>query len=280
MQHLNGKVTNIYNRTSIAPTQSRVCKGNPTAQEFLQWFEGSVVCDKRGYPLVQYHGMHTDIGQSNFFPFSHFGDVNVGNLFSGYHKGKVIDDENYRGGTVYPVILNVKNPLGIPDIKIHPLWNIIKHLNQWDIISKDEADWVKAAKDKRAKHPICKDKAHIKHIETEYPSALYAHYKLTDCSGEFWAAERLTKLLLKKGYDGFVYTNTHECPGSISWIIPDPKNQIRMATDVAACGGPITHKKSFLPQVFAETALPEIAAYIERERDGVLDMRTNYTLDI
>ena len=280
MQHLNGTVTNIYNRTAVSPSRSRLGKENPAAKEFLEWFDGSVVCDRRGYPLVQYHGMHLDIGQSDFFPFSHFGDVNVGNLFSGYNKGKVIEDDDYRGGTVYPVILNIKNPLGIPDIKIHPLWNIIKHLNKWGVISDDDVNWVKAAEEKRAKHPIWKDKAHIRHIQEEYPSALYAHYKLTDCSGEFWAAERLTELLLKKGYDGFVYTNTHECPGSISWIIPDPKNQIRMATDVAACGVPLSHKKGFVPRIIENTTLPAIDEYIETERDGILDTRSNITLEL
>jgi hypothetical protein len=245
LSHLNGSVANCFNRTSIAPTRAHLCKDNANARTFLEWFEGSVVCDKHGYPLVQYHGSRCDLGDTDFFPYSHFGNVDAANGFTGFNRHAPNTPAEDRGGVVYPVILNIKNPLGIPDISIHPIWNIIDHLNKWGILTDAETKWVNAAEDNQTKHPACDHPDHLAYIQSEYPNQLFAHYRLADCSEDFWKAERLTQALKQKGYDGIAYTNTHEYKGHTSWIALDPATQTMPATQVAAKGVPVTHSRNF-----------------------------------
>lgn len=264
LTHLNGSVANCFNRKSIAPARSRLCQNNMQAQEFLKWFEGSVVCDKRGYPLVQYHGSRCDLGDTDFFPYSHFGNVNAANGFTGFNKHAPHTPADDRGGVVYPVVLNIKKPLGIPDISIHPIWNIIDHLNKWGILSRAETKWISAAEDNAAKHPACDDPNHLAYIRREYPNQLFAHYRLADCSEDFWKAERLTQALKQKGYDGVAYTNTYEYSGHTSWIVFDPTTQIKMATEVAAKGVPLTHSRNFRMMNTKERNYETITRHIDR----------------
>ena len=260
--HLNGSIRNSFDRVSITPSRSRICRDNPDALEFLDWFEGSVVCDKRGYPLVQYHGSHADIGDTHFLPYSHFGIRNVGNGFTGFNRHDPNQVAERRGGVVYPVILNIKKPLGLPDIDIHTTWNIIDRLHEWDIISEEEKNWINAARKIQEKHPICMNEKHAAYIKNEYPSQLFAHYKLTDCSTDFWTSERLTEVLKQKGYDGIGYINTHEYAGSVSWIVFEPEKQIRFATDANKCSVPLSYNSNYTLHNTDEKTYPKIQEFI------------------
>lgn len=81
------------------------------SSSFKTWFSASKVVDKKGNPLIVYHG--TDANFETFLPLSHFGTAKAAN-------GRLSSKRNIYGASadgqhVMPVYLSIQNPLRIAD---------------------------------------------------------------------------------------------------------------------------------------------------------------------
>jgi|GEM_PF-2519167 hypothetical protein len=73
---------------------------------FESWFRNSKVVDSQNKPLVVFHATASEFDPYAFNPLSHFGSAKAaGDLY------EFMDD--YSGTRVFPVFLNIKNPMKI-----------------------------------------------------------------------------------------------------------------------------------------------------------------------
>lgn len=165
---------------------------------FKNWFKDSKVVDANGKPLVMYHGtqamspgigLEADTEFTEFRRYSHFGDSDTANEFA-TSKQLESGDEPIEHGRMYPVYLSIQNPLRITDSGgYHDLVTLKR-----DIVSALAKTGVPRAK-----------------LDTMFK------YSTVDA------------MLREHGYDGLVYKNIVEGPGTDSWIIIDP-GQVKSAT--------------------------------------------------
>jgi hypothetical protein len=162
---------------------------------FKRWFKNSKVVDNKGNPLVMYHLSKSEEIFTEFLPFSHFGTVQATEEIMGdeyeYLKYKVKDGPFPQKYRTYPVYLSIRKPIVLTDIGSEPreqlrLWT--EEANEQNALSARAADEI----DYESKHDI------------RYANSLFI------------------KRLKAKGYDGIVYENVEEDPGSLSWVIFDP----------------------------------------------------------
>lgn len=112
---------------------------------FKRWFGESKVVDENGAPLVVYHG--TRAGDFDFFNTSGDGKIyggEVGSHFGPENQANArLDQTRNRGVTdgeaVYPVYLNIRNPLRVEDRGGFSHSNIIMQMKEQGIL--DYAEW-------------------------------------------------------------------------------------------------------------------------------------------
>lgn len=208
-----------------------------TSPQFKRWFDGSEVVDRKtGNPLICFHSSINEHGENfkHFRPFSHFGTFRAAE-----------DNINLKANTsnyisMYPVVLNIKNPLEIEDIGVSHT-NAIQYLYSMykakGIDKNDVLEYVKEAFSRyepKFKPNIAyqnfpelvqyitkKITYDLKYLDTGEPIDLIVN-KYAGAPTELNNAEsykQLVTFIRKNGYDGFKYRNSVEDRGSISWII-------------------------------------------------------------
>lgn len=243
-------------------------------ESFKTWFTGSKVVNKQGDPLIVCHATSANI--DNFFPYSHFGTLAAAeHMANRARSGK--------SAAIYPVILDIKNPIEIEDNGNHPIDYYYRVLQEQGILTSDEVEGIRAnilpvypfppglVPDCENFYP---DEIPLSVIETH--RSIHENYvRLYECyieelkNEDFYSAlgwnpqnvhgQRLAKTLLDKGYDGFKYVNMEEDQGSISWTILH-HSQVRSALD----GQPFRAGKPFAD------LKPEILEYLIEEREEML----------
>ena len=205
---------------------------------FQNWFEGSKVLDAQGQPLVVFHGTSSHFDVNEFYPLSHFGSIAAANHFSRINKGHV-----------FPVYLNIKQPLYIGDLGSHTESTFCKLFSLPsehaldeiipDLLSADELEYCfpnHIIKCKVLSYCFCnkarKTVKNIKEIDTstsikeDIENSVILHPQRQNHS--FVWIDRMVRVLEAKGYDGFIYKNTEEDRGSYSFI-PFRQSQVKSA---------------------------------------------------
>jgi hypothetical protein len=211
---------------------------------FQTWAADTAVRDERGAPLVVYHA--SDIPVTSFWPLSHFGTQDAANDLAQKRGGRY-DSETSR--TIYPVYLDIKNPLRLPDTSNHGR-ETYKTLMA-GILTPEEIDdvfqqpWQESfydlqgmladdvssyAPDGGALSALFNQfKEYVADYESEIEElregGLYDEYGLNP--NNLWC-QRLVNVLSAKGYDGLCYENQSEDKGSVSWVIFN-SHQVRSA---------------------------------------------------
>lgn len=228
---------------------------------FQAWFKGSKVRNENGSPLIVAHATSSHI--DNFFPYSHFGTLAAAEDIA--RKGR-----SGHSPVIYPVVLDIKNPIEIEDRGNHPIDMYCEVLQGMGVLTATE---VAEMRDMPAPYP------HIPgmkpYCENYYPNdcaidmiethqTIFKEYvqKYEDNIRElqdenFYSSlgwnphnvrgQRLAKKLLDKGYDGFKYINEEEDAGSVSWTILH-HCQVRSALD----GQPFRADRETFKEINAE----------------------------
>jgi hypothetical protein len=182
---------------------------------FKTWFRNSRVVRDGKEPDIVYHGTMSSVitdrdvtagnlGQdtreiSEFHPFTHFGTSDAANERIGARDPtrKVTSEtleakRMMKGKRIIPGWLSIQNPIRVTDTGGDlGTADLVDHMVDQRIITQNEADE-------------------------------WAAMNRTDLRK--WSSEnRLINLIESKGYDGFVYVNEVEDPGSISWIALRPQ---------------------------------------------------------
>ncbi len=214
--------------------------------EFRRWFRASRVVDEQGRPLAVHHAVHTMTTYRErreqrdpftaFYPMSHFGSVwaateraiggsRVGSrmkLTFGLPDPSVVTDEDIdaqyvedarrrwhpmdlRGVRVYPVYLSLQNPAYVSDTEANNPDELFKRLAALD------NDPVK--KNRQERHRIANE----------------------EVLGYGEGRRQMSGLLELYGYDGMIYTNNVEDPGSMSAVAVYPE-QIKSVFNVGTWG--------------------------------------------
>jgi len=170
------------------------------------------VVDSKGIPLVVYHGTSSDTNFSTFQSMSHFGSLKAATeVTKDMVGGEAI------GGRIFPVYLDIKNPARVRDMgqyEHHNPSSLAISLEKTGAISSKEAKQIIAT-------------------------------NAVDRDGAYEQAQTdLIFLLRSKGYDGLVYKNKVEDPGSTSWVVFD-SSQVHSAVgaDAALAKGPVLKGK-------------------------------------
>ena len=188
---------------------------DPNSDQFLKWFQGSQVVDKKGNPLMMYHATNTGINFKTFKPMSHFGDIEAAHDIVHAKKSP-------KGGMrIIPVYLNIKNPMVLDDKgEQHSAWRIIRYMRKSGIIDGAMEDNIYLRWQGMSSNDYWRggfngayaNKSDAKTWDTEEKARM----------------KDLVKIIRKMGYDGFNYTNTKESKGSVSWV-PLTNRQVRFA---------------------------------------------------
>lgn len=203
-------------RFSILPAYKQEIMQNPN---FQSWFAGSTVTDEDGSPKIVYHSSMANKDFGAFKPLSHFGSLNAAQErlstsiagLSPHGITKIasdngIDPNNYK--------------------KVNEWWDGLGSVKQLDMVAKFYPDLIDNARvfpvmlairnpvrivDEGDQHDY-----RVLSVDLENEGILN--------SRESWVARnwvgpnKLIELLERKGYDGFVYENSIEDPGSQSYI--------------------------------------------------------------
>jgi hypothetical protein len=256
---LNGTVQNLCAAKRLSSAFWQQARKNPAQYEFGKWFNGSLVADKKGRPIVQHHTTEMDIGNTPFWLLSHFGTAAAAEHFSKELK-------NYRfHSNTYDVVLSIRKPLGLPDFKQHNPTALAGKFRHFGIITPQEYQYIYGtgfAGFCRETHPD-----HQALIDRkDYLIEKYGRRRVEKIfdwrtPNEFWIADRLVQNLESKGYDGLVYMNRGEDPGSMTWT-PFRGSQVRPVFAARGAGIEISPETSFQLRSDKRVLYPQIDNYI------------------
>lgn len=196
----------IGNRGTFDPANANILFGQALQREqaFSKWFNNSKVVNESGQPLVVYHGTSSkDFDAFETYGLgSHFGpseaSEDILQLRAGVTHSYQPRSENYvENSRVVPVYLSLQNPLRVPDLGNWEVEDLLSELRLRDVLSLAEEESFRAEWDE---------------------------VDLNEADGR----EIIRKVLAGKGYDGLVYTNTHEAKGTDAYVAFSPE-QIKSA---------------------------------------------------
>ncbi len=185
---------------------------NVKSKDFMKWFAGSKVVDEFGNPQLMYHGtinQHDKVvkGIRRFYPLSHFGSVRAANkrIKDVISDLKINRIDNNFSRSIYPVYLNIKNPLRISDRvdTSHDPLSLLRYL-AFGTFDKVRSENMRYRKKRYGK------------------ISLEQYYRIDRNFLENTIKAKVIELLRRKGYDGLVYKNALEDRGRDSWVIFSP----------------------------------------------------------
>lgn len=182
---------------------------------FSEWIEGSAFVDRKGRPIVLYHG--TDTG-ADFNIFARTEESSIGFHFGNAgaaHKrieNMTHPDERGSWGAVIPVVCNARNPLRLTD---HLVWNIddvVGELHDLGLVTDHQHDFILHS---------CSEYALFAAIELAgYDCIVYEndteHADTPSDSFIIWRAEQV------KGF--YAGSFDRQCPGLVPGIAHDPED--------------------------------------------------------
>lgn len=166
----------------------------PTGDGFRQWFGDSKVVDNSGHPMVVYHGTKDNFELEKMWPWSHFGTSEAANT----RASSSVFNISGQSAQVFPAYLSLQNPLRIKDNGLETPGEYAKAILRSGAFSRRERN------------------------------TILKNWDSMDLDEKF---ETLEQAVRSKGYDGLVYTNKVEDSGSISYVVFEPRQQVRSAFD-------------------------------------------------
>lgn len=178
--------------------EKRVAYGDQTkTPEFKKWFGDSKVVDESGEPLTYYHSTTSPKQIQQFEKRSglsgHFGTLKAAEDRMRQAREDGTFDEN-APASIVPVYLSIQNPVRMSDVHFDNAEEMVLDLRDKNIISAKEA----------------------------------TKLNVYDNEDKRFDMRPVVDLLKKKGYDGIVYENAVEDPGSDTYIPFEP-TQIKSA---------------------------------------------------
>lgn len=202
---------------------------------FKRWFSGSKVVDEDGNPLICYHGTVSWKGQfKQWRPFTHFGTSRASTDAIMRRYDDIIGKNPitpYRS-RIYPVFLSIKNPISMDDDE-----DLQHGPDQYQMELKtqlliDNPSYKSDAIMRAGFNMLFFQHHKKKRITGEFPNresieeVIRQESRVTEFGFQYNFSNKVRLTVIRKvmryyGYDGFVYENVVEHPGSISWVIID-----------------------------------------------------------
>jgi hypothetical protein len=177
---------------SIPPSDVSRMAQLEKAPDFANWFANSKVADPAGNPIVMYHGTTKEI--STLKPSDlgvHVGTVDQAQSRINYHGEK--------GGNVMPLYVSIKNPLRLND---SPSWkDPMYYIDKTGIANYLSKELVGALKNIPFVYKEIIRKNNGKNDEVAQ--------KQMEAVADFYN-KKVVDELKAQGYDGIVYSNTHD----------------------------------------------------------------------
>lgn len=177
---------------SIPPSDVSRMAELTKAPDFANWFANSKVADPAGNPIVMYHGTTKEV--STLKPSDlgvHVGTIDQAQSRIDYHGGK--------GGNVMPLYVSIKNPLRLND---SPSWkDPMYYIDKTGIANYLSKELVGALKDVPFVYKEIIRKNNGKNDEVAQ--------KQMEAVADFYN-KKVVDELKAQGYDGIVYSNTHD----------------------------------------------------------------------
>ena len=215
---------------------------------FRQWFDGSQVVDEQGKPAMVFHGTRTDREFGKLRAFSHFGSLAAASTFSDDPWEKPSYTDYLAPGRIYPVYLKIKNPAPMREIwsvKTGNDHNSLGYLYDLKAGARSRIRGAARGKQSSGFEPLLEA---LEELEDQWlremgvPSkwSLESILSMSDLQAEYSQILRqrpegegrrivqLLRTLISLGFDGIIYANALEDPGSMSWV-PFHQSQIRYA---------------------------------------------------
>lgn len=250
-----------YN-TCHDPEDGRFCSGDQRGSQhpqtqtaaFRRWFEGSVVTNPDGSPKVLYHATNWDVEE--FRPFTHVGTAQAANdryaaliAMDDWINGTTGSNRRPTDYRMYPVYVAMKNPLRMPDLASidSSSGRLLAEIQE----EMDDPDYDGSGH------------GYPRGWEGEEAIATTLLEMGIFTIDDFEEARSNRKALLKlrrMGYDGIVYQNDVEDPGSDSYIVFSP----RQIKSVSGSKGTFSRRRRI-----SESALRESHQQRMAERFGV-----------
>ena len=207
-------------------SRPKVTLGTPA---FKSWFGKSKVVDKKGKPIVVYHGtgaefgvFDSDAGEGNDIGF-HFGTASaakdrLAGIKESVSRGDRFDEGKPR---VMEAFLRIENPLRLKETR-NGSWQVIDILNQLlggnKINPAFKSDANKFSNDELTVEIGRENNGNVERVAS------------WDLNSRSEATEWMNKYLQSKGFDGIVYENKIEDKGRDSYIV-FASDQIKSATN-------------------------------------------------
>jgi len=190
----------------------------PDSAQFRRWFGRSKVVDKRGLPLVVWHGSKS----ANFTTFRFKGESEIGPHFGTYAAAAEFVDERFIRREqlpqhLRPFYLSIQNPIKLEDCRWTDGIGFVgdERLTVQQVESDDPYYLGQGVlRQLVQKRLLTADKARGVSVGFLNPR----EGRTPADRGPY-----LATILRALGHDGVVYKNFHEDIGSLSWIIFDPR---------------------------------------------------------
>jgi len=169
---------------------------------FRQWFRNSKVVDKKGQPLMLFHGTAHPEEFDKLKGVSHFGTLKAADTYAWFQ-----DPTARAGPRIYPVYLRIENPVRMYDsARQHTAYTYAQDITKANRGNAALADSLRAL---------------LRDWVEEAESYGYSRNSIED--GRPWKGEarrmrHLIQVLERNGFDGIVYVNKEEHIGTTSWV--------------------------------------------------------------
>ena len=188
----------------------------PNLKAFEQWFKGSKVTGLNGEPLVVFHGSSAIFDIAEIRILSHFGTCEAAHC-------RLREGGNH---LLFPVYLNIRNPLEIMDMNIHSGLEFKKLFTKENYRGADNTANCKIMSPAEIRYcfghrhtdRFGPEKPTIKEFFKRFSKASPPQIQMPSPISDGWE-HRMIKTLQAKGYDGFTYSNQVEDRKSLSFII-------------------------------------------------------------
>jgi hypothetical protein len=209
-------------------------------KEFSNWFNGSILKDEKGNPLILYHGTFDRSLEQNLRPFNKFDSKHISQI--GFHFGSVDDandivNKNFgKDHRIFPVVISMKNPLRIDDLNHFGSNSETIQMKQRDFLIKNYCGIEYNHKNPSECQKFVMEKwwslvGDISKIQEENEiDDEEMDSMMEECLLPFTlCGEDYAKLLLELGYDGIIYKNKYENEIGSDSVIAIKPGQVRSA---------------------------------------------------
>ncbi len=199
--------------------------GRRNPDDFAEWIAGTAVVGPDGKPARVFHATNADV-EGQFHPYTHFGTADAANDRAQMLRDFSVDVVGRDPGAfrLHPVYLAIKRPLRMPDLADVDSDTGLSMSDAWERFfnrnDMDQETWDELSDEEREEFIDSAPRPRGWEGDESVGTSLLdmGVIDMDEFEEKGRRNEGAFELLAEKGYDGIVYENVVEAPGSESWI--------------------------------------------------------------